>query len=184
MSATGQLQLSPIPASIDNAGDWEGLAGQIAGQAGLPTVVTPEVIIGMVGSAVPLLFEADGAKDANLLRGTFTDPVIAQCQRNAGSFLGAEPVSAVVHLVGARVADGHPRLRVHLAIQVQGPGGGHSVNNQFWDLELGAEVTVGQPACPNCGAPIGRGELICSHCRTDVRSVVQVPLVVSRLELY
>ena len=41
-----------------------------------------------------------------------------------------------------------------------------------------------QGRCPNCGAPIARGELVCEHCRADVRSVVTVPLVVSRLELY
>jgi NMD protein affecting ribosome stability and mRNA decay len=43
---------------------------------------------------------------------------------------------------------------------------------------------VGQQTCPNCGAPIGNGELVCGYCRTDVRSLVEVPLVVSRLELY
>jgi hypothetical protein len=184
MTSTGQLQVSPIPASIDNVEDWKEIARQIASESGLPTVVTPELVAGMIGSAVPLLFEADAAKDMNLLRGTFTDPVIAQCQRNAGCLLGEQPISAVAHLVGVHKVDGHPALRAHLSMQVQDADGNPSVNSQFWDLQLGAQVTVGQSQCPNCGAPIAKGELICGHCRTDVRSVVEAPLVVSRLELY
>jgi hypothetical protein len=184
MTSTQQLQVSPIPASIDNVGEWEVIARQIASESGLPTTVTPELLVGMIGSAVPLLFEADAAKDMNLLRGTFTDPVIAQCQRNAGSFADEQPISAVVDLVGAHMADGHPVLRARLSIQVQDADGSRSATNQFWDLQLGAQVTVGQSQCPNCGAPIATGELICGHCRADVRSVVEAPLVVSRLELY
>ena len=82
------------------------------------------------------------------------------------------------------MADGHPVVRTHLRIQVQRPDGSPSVATQFWDLQLGAQVMVGQQTCPNCGAPIGGGELVCGYCRTDVRSLVEVPLVVSRLELY
>jgi hypothetical protein len=184
MTPTEQLQLIPIPASIDNLANWGEIAKQIASESGLPTEVTPELITGMLASAVPLLFEADAAKDMGPLRGTFTDLVIAQCQRNAGALMGEQPVSVVIDLVGAHIADGHPVLRARLLIQVQGGGGGQSVNRQFWDLQLGAQVTVGQSQCPNCGAPIGRGELICGHCGTDVRSVAKVPLVVSRLEIY
>jgi hypothetical protein len=184
MTTAEQLQISPIPASIDNVGDWEGIAHQIASESGLPTDVTPDLIVGMIGSAVALLFQADAAKDMNLLRGTFADPVIAQCQRNAGCLLGEEPISAVVDLVGAHMMDGHPVLRARIPVRVRGADGSESVNSQFWDLQLGAQVTVGQTTCPNCGAPIATGELICGHCRADVRSVVNTPLVVSRLELY
>jgi hypothetical protein len=184
MTTTDQLQLAPIPASIDNVADWEAIAQQIDSEAGLPTVVTPELLAGMLGSAVRLLFEADAAKDMNLLRGTFTDQVIAQCQRNVGSLQGGHPTSAVVHLIGAPRVDGHPVLRAHLSVQVQGVDGGQSVNSQFWDLQLGAQATVGQPNCPHCGAPIANGHLICEHCGTDVRGVVEVHLVVNRLELY
>ena len=184
MTTTEHLQLAPIPASIDDVEDWKEIGEQIESEAGQPTVVTPGLIVGMIGSAVPLLFEADATRDVNLLRGTFTDPVIAQCQRNAGCLQGAQPVSAVVHLVGAHEVDGHPVLRARVSVQVQGADGSRSVNSEFWDLQLGAQVTVGQPNCPNCGAPIAKGALICEHCRADVRSVVEVPLVVSRLELY
>ncbi len=184
MTATEQLQVSPIPVSIDNVGAWEEIAKQIASESGLPTMITPELIVGMIGSAVPLLFAADAAKNANLLRGIFADPLIAQCQRNVGGLLGEQPISAVVNLVGAHMLDGHPTLRAHVAVQVQGADGNGSVSRQLWDLQLGAEVTVGQPKCPNCGAPIAEGALICGHCRADVRSVVKTPIVVSRLELY
>ena len=58
------------------------------------------------------------------------------------------------------------------------------MNGQVWDLQLGTQVTIGQPQCPNCGAPLARGELICGHCHADVRSIVEAPIAVSRLELY
>lgn len=184
MGATEQLGLAPIIASIDNPGDWGPLADQIAAAAGAPTEVTPDLIAGMIGSAVPLLFKADATHDAGLLRGTFADLVIAQCQRNAGSLMGEQPSSARIHLVGAHLVDGHPVVRVHVAIDVRQPDGTPGINSQFWDLQLDAQVTVGQTTCPNCGAPIATGELVCGHCHQDVRSVVDVPLVVSRLELY
>ncbi len=184
MTTTDQLQVAPIPTTIDNAEEWDAIAQQIASESGLPTVVTPELVRGMIGSAVPLLFGADAAKDMNLLRGTFADPVIAQCERNAGCLQGEKPISATIHLVGSHMVNGHPALRARLSAQVQGIDGDQSINRQFWDLQLGAQVTVGQLQCPNCGAPIAKGALICEHCRTDVRSVVETPLAVIRLELY
>jgi ribosomal protein S27AE len=184
MSTTEQLKIAPVPASIDNPGDWEVLAKQITVGTGMPTVVTLEMIVGMIRSAVPLLFAADATRNPNLLRGTFSDSVVAQCLRNSGELTDLQPVTVVVHLVGSRVVDGHPSVRAHLSIQAQSPNGNPSANNQFWDLQIGGQVTVSQPNCPNCGAPIGKGELICGHCHTDVRSVVDVPIVVSRLDLY
>jgi hypothetical protein len=182
MGAT--LQLAPVPASIDNPDDWQALAQQIATGTGMPTDFEPDTIVAMVAGAVPLLFEADATDNVDLLRGTFSDPVVAQCARNAGQCMGAKPTSVTVHLVGSRVDDGHPVVRAHLVIAVGRPDGSAGGIGQFWDLQLGGQVTVGQPECPNCGAPIAAGELICSHCHTDVRSVVDVPIVVSRIELY
>jgi hypothetical protein len=184
MTPTQQLDLSPISTAIDNVDAWPGLAQQISARAGLPTELTPELICGMLGSAVPLLFAADAAHNVDLLRGTFADPVIAQCERNAGQLAGARPFSAAVHLVGTPVANGQPALRTHLKVEVQTADAAHGVSGQFWDLQLGAQAVVAQATCPNCGAPIAGGHLICEHCGTDVRSVVSVPLIVGRLEIY
>ena len=184
MSSTQELRIGPIAASIDNPEDWEVLASQITAGTGMPTAITPEMIIGMIRSAVPLLFAADAARDANLLRGTFSDAVVAQCMRNTGELMDAQPTTAAVHLVASRVVDGHPVVRAHLSIDTRSGNGTPPTQNQFWDLQFGGQVTVGQLDCPNCGAPIGAGELICGHCHTDVRGVVDVPIVVTRLDLY
>ena len=184
MSAIEQREIASVPATIEDAADWVTLADQITAGTGMPTVVTPEMIVGMVGSAVSLLFAADSARNLNLLRGTFSDPVVAQCARNAGTLMGALPQAVAIHLAGSRVVDGHPVVRAHLSIRVIQPDGTPTQCQQFWDLQFGAQVTVSQPACPNCGAPIGKGELICGHCHADVRSVVDAAIVVSRLELY
>lgn len=184
MSTTGHRELSPIPVSIDNPERWDEICGQILREAGLPTTLTPRLLTGLIADAVPLLFEADDTRDASILRGAFTDRVIAQCLRNAGCFRGAWPLSAVVHLVGVPAADGHPVVRAHIAIQVQDAGGERGVSAQFWDFRAGAQVTVGKSQCPNCGAAIDAGELICRHCQTDVRRIVDAAVVVNRLELY
>jgi hypothetical protein len=178
------LQLGPVPASIDNPDDWGTIADQLTRGTGLPLTTTSGALLAMVRGAVPLMFEAQVGANPGLLRGTFADPVVAQCQRNGTSLLSGQPRSTVVDLVGSRVVDSHPTLRVHVVIKGEAPGGEPTVDRHFWDLQLGAEVTVGQQTCPNCGAPIATGELICDHCHTDVRTTVQIPLVVSRLELY
>jgi hypothetical protein len=185
MTATEQVQLPPIEATIDNPEEWGEISQQIASETGTPTAaVTLEALTGMVGSAVPLLFEADSSGNADLLRGTFADAVVAQCQRNAGCLHGDKPTSATVHLVGAPMRSGQPVLRVHVLVATRTPDGTASVNSQFWDVQMNVQVTIGQATCPSCGAPLSRGQLICDHCHTDVRNVVDVPLVVSRLELY
>ena len=182
MSASEQQQVSPIPASPENPQEWPEIAARIASLAGVPTTVTPDMLNAMVGSAVALLYAADASRDMGLLRGTFADPVIAQCERNAGCLQGERPTSAMIKLVGVRAVDAHPTLRVHLSIEVT--GGTQSVRGQVWDIEVGASATVGRPNCPNCGAPLPTGTLTCGHCGSDVRTVVNVPLLVRRLELY
>lgn len=184
MSTTEPVLVAPVPASIDNAADWEVLSHQIAVGTAMPPAATPEMMVAMIGSAVPLLYAADQSRNPNVLRGTFADPIVAQCALNIGNLMGARPASVIVHLVGSRAVGGHPVVRVHLSIQHEEGGGGRGTDTQFWDLQLGAQVTVGQPNCPKCGAPMASGELVCSHCHTDVRDVVDVPIVVSRLELY
>jgi hypothetical protein len=184
VTAVEQLQVAPVPASIANPEGWREIAEQIASESGLPTQVTPELMTGMIASAVPLLFEADAAGDMSVLRGTFTDAVIAQRRHTAGCFAGERPSAATIELIGAHMAAGHPTIRAHVSIQTRTGDGTQTVNNQFWDLQLDAQVTVGRPSCPNCGAPVAAGHLICEHCQADLRSVVKVPLAVSRLELY
>lgn len=184
MSSTEQSQLAAIPATIENEAGWERIAQQITAEGGTPTTLTPATIAGMLACAVPLLFAADAARDMSPLRGTFADTVIAQCQRNAGSLEGGQPASVRAQLVGTHLAEGHPTLRAHLTIQLHGASDGQSASNQFWDLQLAAQATVAQSGCPNCGAPLATGELICAHCGADVRTVVAVPLIVIRLEIY
>jgi hypothetical protein len=184
MSTAGHVEVAPIPASIDNVEQWGEIAQQIASETGIPTEITPEIIAAMLGSAVPMLFAADAAKDTNVMRGTFTDAVIAQCERNAGGLEGQQPTAATISLVGAHMQKGQAVVRARVAIHVRDAAGTESMTNQFWDLQIGAQLTVGQPTCPNCGAPITKGALACEHCGADVRGTVHVPLAVSKLELY
>jgi zinc-ribbon domain len=181
MSAT---DLTPVTGSIDNPGDWDAVTQRITQVSGLPPAVDADTLLALIRSAVALMFEAQASANMNLLRGTFAAPVVAQCQANADGLLSGRPGSVVVHLAAGRVVDAHGVLRVHLEVHGQRVDGSPSVDRQFWDLQLGGQVTVAQSACPNCGAPVAGGELVCSHCGTDVRSVTDVPAVVSRLELY
>jgi hypothetical protein len=169
-------------ATVDT--DAAAIARQLGSETGLPTQLHPESIGQMLGSAVPLLFAADAARDMDLLRGTFLDLVIAQCQRNAGCLRSAVPESATFDLIGAPVVGGHPVLRAHLTVAVRDADPSEEPQRQVWDLEPNGSVTIGQASCPNCGAPIADRALICGHCHSDVRHVANALLVVSRLELY
>ncbi len=184
MSNSEAVALAPVTGSIDNPADWEAVTAGITRATGLPVATTPDTLLALLGSAVALMFEAQASGNMNVLRGTFAAPVVAQCQANADGLLTGRPGSIVVHLAAGRVVDGHGVLRVHLNIAGVRADGSPSLDRQFWDLQLGAQATVAQSACPNCGAPVSGGELVCGHCGTDVRSMVDVAAIVTRLELY
>lgn len=182
MSATGSL--TPVAGSFDNAGDWDVITQPITRASGLPMPVSPDALLSWVTSAVTLVSEARASGSMDLLRGTFAAPVVAQCRLNADGLLGGRAQSVEVHLAAARILDGHGMVRLHLAIHSTRPDGSAAVDRQFWDLQLSGETAVAQSSCPNCGAPAAGGALVCGHCGTDLRSVVDVPLLVTRLELY
>jgi len=184
MTMSESPQLATVPVELDNPGDWDDIAQQLATVSSLPGAITPELLTMTVGSAVSILFAADRSGDTDSLRGTFTDPVMAQRRQFPGSLNGDTPVSVMLHLVGAPVRDGKPVIRVHLVVATQSADGGSGANSQFWDFTVDTQVVVGQTSCTNCGAPIPEGRLVCDHCHADVRQVVSAPLVVSRLELY
>lgn len=177
-------ELAPVAASINNREDWAAVTQGIERTTGLPIAISPDGLGAVIGSGLTLMFDAQTSGSMDGLRGTFAAPVVAQCQANHDGLLSGRPRSVTVHLAAGRVVHGHGVLRVHLEIHGERPDGSASIDRQFWDLQVGAQVTVAQPACPNCGAPVTAGELVCSHCGTDVRHNVDVPVVVSRLELY
>jgi len=179
-----QARLSPVAVSVDNPEDWADIIRQLARGTGEPSTVTLDVVTATVGSAVPLLFAADSSGDMDLLRGTYSTDVIAQCGRNTGSLDGGHAVAVTLRLVGAPKRNGDRTLRVHLLIETDSPGGTRQSNGQFWDFTFDAQVTVGRTSCTNCGAPLDGGQLVCDHCHADVRRTAEAPLVVSRLELY
>jgi hypothetical protein len=184
MTMSDQAKMSPVSVSIDNPDDWADIAQQLSASAGVPSCLTPDVLMGTVGSAVPMLFAADASGTTDLLRDAFAPQVIVQRQRLSGSLNGDTPDSVVLHLVGTPIQDGKTELRVHLLIKTHTSAGGEGASSQFWDFAVGAQVTVGRTSCPNCGAPLGNGQLICDHCHANVGRTVDAPLVVNRLELY
>jgi len=184
MTMSDQARLSPVSVSIDNPEEWASIMDQMSADNGAPSVLTPELLTDTVGSAVPMLFDADVSGNMDPLRGIFADQVIAQCQHHSGCLNGDAPTSSVLHLVGTPMHEGRPALRVHLLIKTRGRDGSEGVNSQFWDFAVGAQVVVGQSTCPNCGAPLGDGQLICDHCHANVGRAVDAPLIVTRLELY
>lgn len=177
-------QLATVSVDLDNPEDWDDIVQELAAVSSISGALTPELLTMTVGSAVPILFAADSSGDADILRGTFADQVITQRRGHPGSLNGDTPVSVTLHLVGAPAHEGKPAIRVHLLIATRSADGGSGANSQFWDFTIDTQVVVGQASCPNCGAPIPEGRLVCDHCHTDVRQVVSAPLVVSRLELY
>lgn len=178
---------TPITLTLENPEEWPKLAEQIEARTGMPPTSDPEEIVGMAALAVALVYQCDADGDFGRLRGTFTDDVVAQCERNHGCLMGARPLPGTMELIGAGYNDtGDPAVRVRVAITVQSDDSGPPrPSTVFLDLQLGAEVTEESTSvCKNCGAPLAHGQLVCSYCGSDMRTVMRVPLAVCNLELF
>jgi hypothetical protein len=82
------------------------------------------------------------------------------------------------------IRDGRPEVRIHVTVSAVAADGSKEAFGEFWDLRMDVQATMGPAQCPDCGAPLGAGQLICEHCHADARTVVHVPLSVVRAELY
>ena len=78
MTISDVPQLATVPVVLDDPEDWNDIAQQLAAVSSIAGAITPELLTMTVGSAVPILFAADRSGDADILRGTFSDQVIAQ----------------------------------------------------------------------------------------------------------
>jgi len=180
---------SAISVSIDNPEDWNGIAqalADVAGQPGSALPITPEAITNLIGSALPLLYQA-GGDDVGTLKGTFDKRAISERVNHDELFQGVSLSSATAHLVGAPPRDDEqPVLRVHLTITGQDAGGQPRVARQFWDIAIAAQEKPSAPqdSCPSCGAPLIQGQLFCSYCGADLRQAASVALTIVKLQLY
>ena len=171
-----------VPVSFENPETWSDLGVRLARVGFSGTSL--DQLAGLVSTAVPLVFACDLSGDYSAMHGVFSDVTVAQCEQNSGSLQGAQPASVSVRIAAVQSELTPPTLRIHLTIGVIGAADGASVLGQFWDVASNQQAVVGQSTCPNCGAPIASGLLACTHCGADVRSVVSVPFVVERLQLY
>lgn len=174
--------------TVTNPQAWEQIAHDIELRTGVPPAASLEEVAGVVSSAIALLYSADASGDMDVLRGVFSDPVVGQCERNRGCLQGAVPApGGQLTLIGAPYRDNGepvPGVRVRAEFPVTTQSGSALPSGLFMDAEFGARVTM--PAartCSNCGAQLGSGELLCSHCGADMRTEVSTPLAISRLLL-
>jgi hypothetical protein len=156
---------------------------------GVPPNATVEEVAGIVSSAVALLYAADAAGDMEVLRGVFCDPVVGQCERNRGCLEGAVPApGGQLTLIGAPyAANGDPicGVRVRAEFPVTTPAGTTLPSVLFMDVQFDSRVTLSAAHnCSNCGEPLGRGEILCSHCGADIRTEVSTPLAISCMQLF
>ncbi len=177
-------ELTAIPTTVENPGEWSQIYQELSAAHGVPPAVTVDAIAAMVGSALPIFFHADATRGIDIMRGTFSNQVIAQCGAHLGCLGGARPTSALVRLIGAPARRDPPVLRVRVVARTVTPEGNDGTNSQFWDIEFDSETVVSKGACPNCGAPLAAGQLVCSYCHRDARTKVQVPLLVNRVQIY
>jgi zinc-ribbon domain len=172
-----------LPVSVENPETWNEISRAITERTGLPPVTDLASVLGFVGASIRLVFEAENAQRPDTLRASFAEPVIAQLIRHGGGFIGSTPSAADVNLVGVPGSSGPPAVRLRIRITAANPAGQPSYLEQFWDVQMGGgTVTVGATTCPNCGAPLADGAIVCSYCRADTRSAQNVPLLVVKLE--
>jgi hypothetical protein len=180
--------VTPSPMTVTNPQAWEQITHDIEMHTGVPPNATLEEVADLVSSAVALLYAADASGKMDLLRGVFCDPVVGQCERNRGCLDDAVPgPGGQLTLIGEPyLSNGDPirGLRVRAEFPITTPAGPTFPSALFMDLEFGTRVTVSEANnCTNCGAPLGRGEILCSHCGADMRAEVSTPLAISRLQL-
>lgn len=177
-------EIHPVPVSITNPADWGDISRTLSEKSGVPSTVDLDSLTSMLSGAIALLFEADRVDDIDLLRGTFSEQVIAQCQRYQGYLEGGRPLSANTYLIGVPNNAINPCIRVRNTITDETTNSESHTVEQFWDLEVNRQTLVGLSSCPHCGAPMKLGELICKYCHTDVRMNITAPLLVVKLETY
>jgi len=178
----------PSHIAVTNPQAWEQITHDIEMHTGVPPNATVEEVADLVSSAVALLYAADASGDMEVLRGVFCDPVVGQCERNRGCLQEAVPApGGQLTLIGEPyLPNGDPirGVRVRAEFRVTTPAGTTLPSGLFMDVEFGSHVTVsGAHNCTNCGAPLGPGEILCSHCGADMRAEVSTPLAISRLQL-
>ena len=184
MTDGGAAGLSAIPIEVENPDEWSEIYRELSAMHGVPPALTLDAVTALVASAVPILFHADATHSVDVMRGTFSNQVIAQCGAHLGCLLGVTPTSALLRLIGAPARRVPPVLRVRIIARTIAPQGHDVKISQFWDIEFDSETTVSMGTCPNCGAPLAAGQLVCSHCHSDARAKVEVPLLVNRLQIY
>lgn len=174
--------------TVTNPEAWEQITHDIEMHTGVPPEATVEEIADLVSSAVALLYTADASGDMEALRGVFSDPVVGQCELNQGCLEKAVPAPGgqLTFIGEPYLPNGDPirGVRVRAEFPVRTAAGTTHPGGLFMDVEFGSHVTVSAAhSCTNCGAALGRGELLCSHCGADMRAEVSTQLAISRLQL-
>jgi hypothetical protein len=171
-----------IPVVIDNLADWTDMAKVLASDLSVQSTITPELITQFVGSAVKVLFSIGSIEQIGLARGVVSDHVLNQFEHLIGQLSGT-PVAVTVHLVSTPEDGDHYEVRIHVGVRVN--GGNAEVVWMVWDLMTDAAVAVAPSTCPNCGAPLENGVLICPFCHASVLpTAARSPLQITRLETY
>jgi hypothetical protein len=173
-----------IPVTTENAQDWPDIASDIEKRSGTPPTADLSVVERFMGDCIALLSEADRAHNPELLRGSFADELVGRLLRLTVPACGWTAVAAHLVLIGAPAGVERAVLRIRANVQARDQDGDEpSVHEQFWDLAFGdLTATVATTNCPNCGAPLTQGVLVCPYCHTDTRATAHVPLQVVRLQ--
>jgi hypothetical protein len=177
------IQAAGVPARVQNPEDWPGIVSAIERHTGHPPNTDLDTVVQFLSDCVQLLFEADTTHDAQILRGTFAEPVIGQLIGLSGLLDGFTALAADLLLIGAPQVLDNAFVRIRARVMAADVRGQQSVHQQFWDIALGdLTATIGPSECANCGAPLPPGALVCAYCHTDSRGTVHVPLQVIRLQ--
>jgi len=178
--------VAPVAIAVANPAHWADVATAFERQTGVPLNVNVEYLEAFVATAVPALFLADATGQYGLLRGFMLDLVVAQCERNRGILEGASAQGVSLFVVGIPHDEPEPGvpIRLKLGISATSRTGLSKAVEQFWDVSVNQTATISLVKCPDCGAPLAPGELVCHYCHVSTAQVVVHPLLVSRLRLY
>lgn len=170
-----------VPLTVDNPGDWASLAAKMGAEVGLPTHATREAVTNFVQHAASVLFVADASHNIDLLRSIFEEGVVESYRNLFGQFANATPQAYAVHLISSVPDNNRPDIRILVTISYQ-RSGADRVSKMFWDLVFDTTLRVAAARCPNCGAAVEAGGLICTYCQHELSTTVAAAVAVSRVQ--
>ncbi len=177
--------LKTITTNILNEKDFLNLGKDFAKP--LPQEISLESVKLFVSTMVPQMYSCMINHDFRSLLNSFSQEAVEALKFLSAHYVGNEPNLVEVNLVGLTPDQANKdfmELRIHLTVHAADSDGSPVILQQFWDVSGNHSFEGSLSQCPNCGAPVEAGTIVCKYCHSDLRSESTATIFVSRVQSY